>query len=483
MNNTSFQLKTLSWTVCALALSSFSAVQAAGLTDVLNEQFNTMSNVTQPGVFETQRRGVIAGGSIATRSRIMNTQVVSVVPPSWKAGCGGIDLFTGSFSFINGEQFIQLLRSIAANAAGYAFQVALNGVCESCMTHIESLQNKIQSLNQFAGNSCQLAQGIVNQSLDAFNKKGTTDVMLWSANEGGLINDFMEGWTQSGGQSAEQIVKQRNPQKYAEIVTGNIVWRAMVKNNMADWFVGLGGGQDDDLLEEVMSLTGTVIIEDLEDDDTGQETNPITEYKPVLGIRALVTGVENQPIYRCTGDHGQDECLGLRFENRDIDGLASAIQEILIGADGNGGIVAKFANFTEGQTVTQQEQNLMSNLPASMGSAIRNLASQSQRAAVEFVRSASTAIAVDLTYTAAQEIVNGVSIALKSDKIKNSEQVEILLAKTMNDLRHEYYQLQAEFGSISDKLEESNRINANVRKMTVYAQNMSPTRNTNTGSH
>ena len=72
-----FRRNVFALAVSALCLSSFASAQAAGLSDVLNEQFNTMSNVTQPGVFETQRRGVISGGSIATRSRVVNTQVGS----------------------------------------------------------------------------------------------------------------------------------------------------------------------------------------------------------------------------------------------------------------------------------------------------------------------------------------------------------------------------------------------------------------------
>ena len=77
--------------------------------------------------------------------------------PSFNAGCGGIDLFAGSFSFISAEQFQNLLRAIAANAAGYAFEVALGAMCKECLETMETLQKKIQALNQGFANSCQLA--------------------------------------------------------------------------------------------------------------------------------------------------------------------------------------------------------------------------------------------------------------------------------------------------------------------------------------
>jgi conjugative transfer pilus assembly protein TraH len=44
----------------------------------------------------------------------MNESLWHFVPPSFDAGCGGIDLFAGSFSFISAEQFQNLLRAIAA---------------------------------------------------------------------------------------------------------------------------------------------------------------------------------------------------------------------------------------------------------------------------------------------------------------------------------------------------------------------------------
>ncbi|NLC22295.1 MAG: conjugal transfer protein TraH, partial [Halomonadaceae bacterium] len=87
----------------AIALSFLSSTQAeanSSLRNEMNKMFGTMSNATSPGVFETSRRGVISGGSIVARNKIMNTNIVSFQPPSFNAGCGGIDFFGGSFSFI-----------------------------------------------------------------------------------------------------------------------------------------------------------------------------------------------------------------------------------------------------------------------------------------------------------------------------------------------------------------------------------------------
>ena len=96
-------------------------------------------------------------------------RLASLVPPSFEAGCGGIDFFAGSFSFINADQFVALMKATAANAAGYAFQVAMSAMCETCMAAIETLQKKVQELNQYFGNSCQLAQSLSEKELSGIS--------------------------------------------------------------------------------------------------------------------------------------------------------------------------------------------------------------------------------------------------------------------------------------------------------------------------
>ena len=165
----------------AVSALTFPSLSHAGLQDELDSIFSSMSNTTSPGVFKTQRRGVLSGGRYTEKTKIFNENLISFAPPSWKGGCGGIDMFNGSFSFVSSEQIVQLLRQVAANAKGYAFQLALDNVCPDCSKHIESFQKKIQALNQHLGNSCQLAQGIVNDVTSAYEMKGKTDASITPA--------------------------------------------------------------------------------------------------------------------------------------------------------------------------------------------------------------------------------------------------------------------------------------------------------------
>ena len=108
--------KTLIAQALAVIMSVTPLVATSGaLQSQMDSVFDSMINVTRPGVFEGQRRGVVSAGSVYVRNKIVDTNVVTFVPPSWKGGCGGIDFFGGSFSFIDADQFIQLMRAVASN--------------------------------------------------------------------------------------------------------------------------------------------------------------------------------------------------------------------------------------------------------------------------------------------------------------------------------------------------------------------------------
>jgi len=250
----------------ALALvlaSADSSADPAGLASQMGRMFDTMLNYTAPTAHLGQRRGVITGGSLSARNRITSEALWHFVPPSFSAGCGGIDLFAGSFSFISAEQFQNLLRAVAANAAGYAFEVALGAMCKECLETMETLQKKIQALNQGFANSCQLAKGLVNDVADAFDMKHKDNTSLLGMVKG--LGDVFETRSTATGQDPIAQASANLPSEERERLQGNLVWRALKRHNAVGWF--LGG--DDTLLEAMMSLTGTLIVGPPENAPTG----------------------------------------------------------------------------------------------------------------------------------------------------------------------------------------------------------------------
>jgi conjugative transfer pilus assembly protein TraH len=99
------------------------------------------TNITDPGAYQGQSAGYYSGGSLYTRAPSKNYQLVSVNLPSVRSGCGGIDLWGGSFSYVDESQLIAMLRNIGQNAIGFAFNLALSTISPKT----EELVNKMQS--------------------------------------------------------------------------------------------------------------------------------------------------------------------------------------------------------------------------------------------------------------------------------------------------------------------------------------------------
>ncbi len=171
-------------TAALLSLTLTSMTASADINNQLTQMFDSMSNTTAPGGYESATRGGVTGGSFVLRNRLTNIQLVDVQMPSGQGGCGGIDLFGGSFTFINADQFIQLLRNIAANAAGLAFQIALQAIDNALDGKISELQRVVQSLNQLNVSSCQLSKGLLVSTASAINNSALTDAAKQVTNSG-----------------------------------------------------------------------------------------------------------------------------------------------------------------------------------------------------------------------------------------------------------------------------------------------------------
>ena len=104
-------------------------------------------NVTRPQAYQGQMGGYVTLGSLYVRTRPRNASMMHVQLPSVRAGCGGIDIFGGSFSFISREEMIFLMEAIMQNAASFAFELAL----ESLSPAVAEQVSKLRDLGSDAG--------------------------------------------------------------------------------------------------------------------------------------------------------------------------------------------------------------------------------------------------------------------------------------------------------------------------------------------
>ena len=457
-------------TALALAISiaptwMLSNTAQAGISSQMNKVFGDMSNVTNPGAYKTQSRGVITGGRVTQKSKIFNEALVSFTAPSWNAGCGGVDLFGGSLSFINADQIVELMRAVAANAKGYFFQLALENTCPACSKHIEAFQRKIQSLNEHLGNSCQLAQGLVNDAtnLAGLDFKSKTNASLAST-ASGLRDDFFGSREQPGGQSAAKANQNANNEEH-KAQTGNIVWKQLRENNTKNWF-----GGNDELLEAILSLTGSVDIGEPVDDDRptergGDDATPIN-YIPgnLISLSDITFGGEVS-IYNCS--HDQEECKSdggaLGTKQVTIEGYAEKVDKMLQGSASTPGLLLKYRQHRE-HALSDDEKRFVENLPDGIGSIIRNLSALSPDAAKMFAIKSSNVLAIEMAFHTTDSLVSAAQIALSNSRSAYKSEAIRGLQEARQGLHKEYLSLSKQYGDSASLLAYYNTLIANVRK-------------------
>ncbi|MBS8989393.1 conjugal transfer mating pair stabilization protein TraG [Escherichia coli] len=277
-------------------LSAMIPPASADVNSDMNQFFNKLgfaTNTTQAGVWQGQAAGYAYGGSLYARNQVRNIQLISMTLPDINAGCGGIDAYLGSFSFINGEQLQRFVKQIMSNAMGYFFDLALQTTVPEIKTAKDFLQKMANDINSMNLSSCQVAQGIVGglfPQTQVSQQKVCQDI----AGESNIFADWAasrQGCT-VGGQSSSVRDKASDKDKERVLKNINIIWDSLSKNRMLD------GNKE--LKEFIMTLTGTLIFGE------DSEITPLparTTDRDIL--RAIMEG-GTAKIYHC---NDSDKCL------------------------------------------------------------------------------------------------------------------------------------------------------------------------------
>jgi conjugative transfer pilus assembly protein TraH len=272
----------------------------AGLNSVLS---NMLIAAGSPGVYSTQNGGVVAGGYAAVTVPDQAYNIIAFAPPSISAGCGGINLFLGSFSFISGQQILNLVKQIGQGLVVYAFYSAISSMCSQCSNILSYLEKIAQTMNNAMRNTCNFnagmtiknfAQGISSattqfehswsassgsstdftKSVSNFASNPVQSISNWASNSVTSIqNDWSTGWNNgapptAGARSAANISGTRTPLEMAPNL-GNLTWRAILKTNPQNVLSNLSANTYTTVLasskqfttrEILMSLVGTTVV-------------------------------------------------------------------------------------------------------------------------------------------------------------------------------------------------------------------------------
>lgn len=153
---------------------------AADMGSFLDGAMNELSNLS-PKSYQGQERGYYMGGSASIRIPQETIQPFSFTPPSIKAGCGGIDIVMGGFSYLNFEYLVQKLQSILQSAPAFAFNLALGVLCPDCKNILSELEGIADMINGLNIDSCKASKAITGyaatqlQQVAGFNMSTGTD--------------------------------------------------------------------------------------------------------------------------------------------------------------------------------------------------------------------------------------------------------------------------------------------------------------------
>lgn len=221
-----------------IASSLIMSSSEAQIEQSMRSMFNNLGaygQVNGPSYIAAQSRHVFSGGGLTYRAPRQNYQLLSATGPSLRAGCGGIDLYAGSFSFINKDQFVQMLNNIAANSVGLAFKTALCSTSANLCQAIEDLQRTVQSLNRFNIDSCESAKQIVGgfMGTSAQVSQSACQATSWVS---GLASDASDARAQCAEPTsfaqirANAATGSEAKQQPVEFVGGNLTWQILASS-------------------------------------------------------------------------------------------------------------------------------------------------------------------------------------------------------------------------------------------------------------
>src|SRR3990167_3242328 len=299
----------------------------ASMQDNLERAFQSLgmaSNITKEGGYQDQLGGFYTGGSVFARSKVNNPDLFTLQLPHYRAGCGGIDLFLGGFSFINAQEFTQLLRNIGSNASGYAFNLALATVTPQIKSVLDDLSAKVQQMTNQSINSCEAAATLVG---GVWPQSDASSQLLCNAmsKDLGMATDWAQGRQKCGAEEQRAAVLSRKGEKpgFKDMLGDefNVAWKAILKNSFLT--------NNTQLAEFFMTLSGTILSKR---EGEGVEVKVLSSKSndPQL-IAALLTGNVPAQIYKCD-NASEDKCLAPSLQNVSLPKektLSSKVAEIL----------------------------------------------------------------------------------------------------------------------------------------------------------
>ncbi|WP_368302039.1 conjugal transfer pilus assembly protein TraH [Kluyvera sichuanensis] len=384
-------LKVITGTALAMMLGLASAPGRADVNSDLNGFFGSLGysgNVTQAQAWQGQAAGYFTGGSVYLRNPVKNVQLISMQVPSLNAGCGGIDAYLGAFSMISGEEIQRFVKQIMSNAAGYAFDLALQTMVPELKQAKDFLQKLASDVNSANMSSCQAAQGIIG-GLWPVTQVSQQKICQDIAGESNLFSDWAssrQGCT-VGGQNNSVTDRANDKQKDQVLKNKNLIWDALSRN-------GLFNGNRQ-LKELVMSTVGSIIF---------NKDGNVTILTPLVDNRDLVKVLMRGGSAKVYGCDEESVCLGPVVTDVNIsegNALVTLVKNLMLSMQNK---------LTDDTALTDQEKGFVNTTSVPVLKYLTN--AQSMGMSSTYLIQVADFIAQDLMIQYLQELVKQASLSL-----------------------------------------------------------------------
>ncbi len=297
----------MKWLLCLILITTHPL--KANLNEKLNNFFDKAGasvNVSSGEIYQGQKAGYMTGGGVVVRGRVIDTKPLTVSLPKFDAGCGGIDIFTGGFTFIDNKQLIETLKSIGSSAVGYAFLLGLKSVSPLVSGTIENLQTWANHINTFNINSCEIAQAAVG-SVWPKRTMASQEICRRISSGNGQYTSYAagrHGCAQEKNFDEKMTAGDKLPGYLREEI--NIAWESIQKQSYL--------ANDPQLAEFFMSLMGTMIFR--KDDKGITPERKLSKIRDASFLQAMLEGGKTT-IYACSDRQTNNHCL--RVHEQEID--------------------------------------------------------------------------------------------------------------------------------------------------------------------
>lgn len=238
----------------SLALGLSSPASAGFLEDYYTAA-GAQTAVTEPAVLQSQSVSLVTGGSFMLKTPRKSFTPFSLEAPHLKAGCGGIDLFLGSFSMPSKEEFVSFLRSVGTALPGVAYQLALQSMSPDLNEIVAEYRDMLMSVTDGLTDSCTAAETLLNKTGAAEHLQAAGHWARSQLRSSGAASDASdaESLTRTDGAKVVSSVPERTDSG------GNVIQAAELN---LTWSLLKGGklaSADDEHLEVMMTMLGTTI--------------------------------------------------------------------------------------------------------------------------------------------------------------------------------------------------------------------------------